>query len=105
MILRYAIAAAAALLLAGCNVNVQHSGPTEHESASVDLDKAELIKVTLNMGAGELIVNGGSSKLMDADFTYNVPEWKPLVKYNNTGVRGELSVQQPSHSNIGSNTT
>jgi hypothetical protein len=83
------------LFLAGCSFDVQHGGPLEHETRSVDLDKSELVKVDLKMGAGDLNVSGGSSKLMDADFAYNVPSWKPVVRYENTGVRGYLTVEQP----------
>lgn len=101
---RYVFAAVAAIALAGCSISTEPSGPVQHESSSIDLDKAELVKVNLKMGAGVLNVQGGAAKLMDADFTYNVPSWKPLVKYNNTGVRGELSVEQPSGSHTGGNT-
>jgi hypothetical protein len=71
-------------------------GPTEHESKSVDLDNAEMARVTLRMGAGNLNVSGGSSKLVEAAFTYNVPAWKPTFRYTNTGVRGDLVIEQPS---------
>ena len=98
-----------ALALAGCHVNVENggatAGPTEHETSSIPLDKAEFVRVNLKMGAGELNIKGGSAKLMDADFTYNVPSWKPAVKYTNTGVRGELSVEQPSGSTVSSHNT
>jgi hypothetical protein len=32
---------------------------------------------------------------MEADFTYNVASWKPEVRYNNTGARGDLTIEQP----------
>jgi len=49
------------------------------------------------MGAGELSVRGGSSKLMDGEFTYNRPSLKPDVHYDASGFRGHLLVEEPSH--------
>jgi hypothetical protein len=71
------------------------TGPTQHESASFDLDQSELTRVELRMGAGELTVSGGSPKLAEADFTFNVASWKPTVEYHSTGVRGDLLIAQP----------
>jgi hypothetical protein len=67
----------------------------QHESAHFDLDKSELTRVELRMGAGDLNVSGGSAKLAEADFTFNVAAWKPNVEYHSTGVRGDLSISQP----------
>jgi hypothetical protein len=46
------------------------------------------------MGAGELNVTGGADALMEADFAYNVADWKPNVSYEVDGETGELSVKQ-----------
>lgn len=81
------------LLLTGCHPAV--TGPLQHESAHFDLDKSELTRVELRMGAGELNVSGGAAKLAEADFSYNVASWKPLVDYHSTGVRGDLLISQP----------
>jgi hypothetical protein len=85
---------AVALLLTSCHS--AQTGPTQHESAHFDLDKSELTRVELKMGAGDLNVAGGSAKLAEADFTFNVPSWKPTVEYHSTGVRGDLVISQPS---------
>ena len=47
------------------------------------------------MGAGELKVEGGSSKLMDAGFDYNVEGSKPIVHYNASSFRSEVVIEQP----------
>ena len=93
----------AALLLTGCAFNVEPTGPEQHETQSVDLDKSEMVRVQIKMGAGELQVDGGADKLMDADFNYNIASWKPVVKYTSSGFRGNLSIEQPSHSHAGGN--
>jgi predicted membrane protein len=56
-----------------------------------------MVNVELKMGAGELNVRGGSPKLMDAEFHYNRPGLKPRVRYDSSGSRGHLVVEQPSH--------
>ena len=86
-------ALAALLLLSSCNQ--QPAGPTKHEAVHFDLDKSERVRVELRMGAGELRVSGGSPYLAEADFTYNVPAWKPVVNYHATGAVGDLEISQP----------
>jgi hypothetical protein len=83
---------AIALLLTGC----EHAevGPTQHESTHIDLNKAEMTRVELKMAAGELNVEGGAVKLVDGEFTFNVPTWKPRVDYHSTGARGDLVIEQ-----------
>ena len=95
MAAKYFVLAGVAACLAGCNFTSTPTGPVERESRSVELDQTELARVGLKMSAGTLKVKGGSSKLMEADFTYNVASWKPEVRYHNTGARGDLTVEQP----------
>ena len=81
------------LYLTGCVV--ESAGPTAHDFRSVDKDSSDLVRVNLNMGAGNLRVGSGTEKLMRADFDYNVPSWKPDVRYS----AGSLSISQPSSNN------
>jgi hypothetical protein len=90
------------LTLTGCEINLEPSGPTRTETRSIDLDKSEMVRVDLKMGAGELSVRGGSAKLMDAEFTFNRPRQKPEVHYDATGFRGHLLVEEPSNTHHGS---
>jgi hypothetical protein len=75
--------------------NSEPVGETRTESKTVQLGAAKAVRVNLKMGAGELKVAGGASGLLNADFTYNVPRWKPEVQYDVTGDTGQLTVQQP----------
>jgi hypothetical protein len=84
---------AAAMLATGCTFHGS-AGPTVTEHRVVELGKAELTRVRLEMGAGELEVKGGASNLLDADFSYNVPSWKPLVEHTPSGVRADLRIKQ-----------
>jgi hypothetical protein len=90
------------LALAGCVVST-HSGPVQYASESVELDNSEQVHVNLRMGAGDLRVSDGAQKLVRADFSYNVPSWKPEVRYTRDGNRGSLTIEQPgkNHNNFG----
>lgn len=95
---KYLAAAIVSLLLAStaCFVESSSTGPLRTESASVDRDKTEIVEVELKLGAGELKIRPGGDKLMEADFTYNEPSSKPIVRYNAMGFRGRLTIEQPS---------
>jgi hypothetical protein len=91
-----AVAAVSLLSLTGC-VEIDSGGPPRTDTQSVELDKSELVNVDLKMGAGELTVQGGSPKLMESEFRYNRSRMKPEVRYDSTGFRGHLIIQEPSH--------
>lgn len=102
--MRTALVAAATIALSGCVVNTDFSdGPVQHFDKSIDLDKSELARVEIKMGAGELKVDGGSSKLMDAGFDYNINSSKPMVHYNASSFRSEVLIEQPSGFHGGKN--
>ncbi|MCA9958235.1 MAG: hypothetical protein KC413_18030 [Anaerolineales bacterium] len=82
-------------LMSGCNRFLV--GPTETETRTIELGKAETVQANIEMGIGELNLSGGASNLLDAEFTYNVAEWKPEVTYEVSGSRGRLNVKQPAY--------
>lgn len=84
--------------LTGCVASVR-TGPVEYESRTIERDQSPLVAVNLDMGAGDLKVGSGTSKLAQAYFTYNVPAWKPVVDYG----AGNLTIRQPAgaHSHAG----
>ena len=86
----------AVVALGGCGFPRVHTGATVHETKSIDLGKFEMARVELKMGVGELHVDGGSLNLVDADFEYNVPEWKPRVESNSSSFRADVKIEQPS---------
>lgn len=74
------------------------TGDTRTVTRAIELDNADAVAVALVMGAGELRVDGGAPRLMDASFRFNVPSWEPVVSYNRDGGRAALSVSQPNSS-------
>src|SRR5262245_21884016 len=70
-------------------------GDLKMESESVELGSAKTVTVELKIGVGQLRVTGGAKKLLEADFLYNVPRWRPEVKYEVQGDQGLLVIRQP----------
>ena len=93
------MAGLAILALAGCDERrrAQFNGPLMHATKTIELDKAEMVRVEMRMGAGELNVEGGSQRLLDADFAFGSPEQEPTVRYDDGSFRGRLTIAEPSH--------
>ncbi|MCX5779734.1 MAG: toast rack family protein [Firmicutes bacterium] len=87
----------AALLIGvtGCISKTDNSN-LKTENQSVQLDDAKRVSVNAHMGAGTLGIQNGTDKLMEGEFIYNVPEWKPTIAYSRTGDNGILNIEQPS---------
>jgi hypothetical protein len=85
----------AAVFLGACGAQGQEGvGGMQNESRSVQPDNAEAVRAHLTVGAGELKVGGGADALMEADFSYNVADWKPQIDYEVSGEKGDLTVEQ-----------
>jgi hypothetical protein len=91
----YLLLGPALLALNGCMIEGSRSGPVQYSSDTVEMDDSEAVRLDLRMGAGDLRVTDGAAKLLRADFAYNVPSWKPEVRYNRSGKQGILTVEQP----------
>jgi hypothetical protein len=94
----------ALLLVAGCGESVE-TGDLVIVERSLDLGGAETLETIIEMGVGKLMIGGGSGDLMDAEFVYNVDEWKPEVSYREADDHGTLTVKQPRgrRSSLGKN--
>lgn len=110
--LRWAIAVTLLAGLSGCRFDVNGdrtvsgTGETVRETNSIAMSKAEgveRVRVALELHAGELQVDSGAKELMEGEFTYNVPSWKPGVRFDRSGFRSTLSIKQGgSSSTMGS---
>lgn len=74
-----------------------------HETRTIERDTAETARVDMQMGAGELRIAGGAASLLEANFNYNVPAWKPEIHYHSFAGRADLSIRQPAAGHIGNN--
>jgi hypothetical protein len=66
----------------------------QHQSHTVDLQNAKTVRATLEMGAGELNLSGGSSHLLESDFEYRSSSGSPRVDYSVSGTVGDLRISQ-----------
>ncbi|NIM57384.1 MAG: hypothetical protein GTO16_00360 [Candidatus Aminicenantes bacterium] len=75
-------------------------GELVEETQTVELGEAESVELDLDIGAGELKVQGGASELMEGYFVYNIERWKPEILYSVAGNRGMLKVKQGQCSSL-----
>ena len=101
---RWIALAVSVMLAAGCAIHtggdgVNVSGETQHSTQVVAREKvakAEMVQADFSMGAGTLKLGGGAKEFFEGEFAYNVPSWKPEVRFEGGGFRGHLTVEQGS---------
>lgn len=86
-------------ILSACNFEHVETGPTETLPVSIDIGTADRANIELNMGAGEMRVTGGASKLMEGNLEYNVARLKPEITTSHNGLHTAVTVRQPENSN------
>jgi hypothetical protein len=99
-----AFTAIAGLLLCSCAFHHAETGPLQDEPVAIDLGDAKSATVQLNLAAGELVLRGGASKLLQGRFEYNVPAWKPEVHSSVSGSAANITIEQRHHGNGFGNT-
>ena len=62
---------------------------------TVDLDGAESVDVKIDISVGDLEIRSGSGTLLEAEFHYDSPEWKPEITYEVSVGKGELIISHP----------
>jgi N-terminal domain of toast_rack, DUF2154 len=73
-------------------------GNAQHSSQAVELQGAKSVTVQMQMPAGQLRLDGGASKLLDADFRYEGWQGSPQVNYSVTDGQGNLQITQNGNS-------
>lgn len=71
---------------------------TKHSTRVVETQQAKSAHANLEMGSGQLTINGGAVDLLEADFNYSDSYGEPRVAYHVTDGVGQLSISQDSHS-------
>ncbi|MFO7680308.1 MAG: toast rack family protein [Chloroflexota bacterium] len=95
------VVTAVLILATGCiNIGSYDVGPTQTETQAVEQGSAETLTAEINMGAGQLEIDGGAAELVEAEFTYNIETWKPELAYDVRGDNGRLSINQPDSGEI-----
>ncbi len=73
-----------------------YSSDLQHQSRTVERQGAKSVHVSLETSAGEFNISGGSSHLLDADFSYSGSYETPRVDYNVADGVGHLNISQDS---------
>jgi hypothetical protein len=71
----------------------------QHQSRTVDRGDVKNVRATLEMGAGDIALSGGSSHLLEADFDYRSSSGTPRVEYSVSGTTGDLRIFQDDADN------
>ena len=86
-----------ALLGSGRKFNRWRGGTVyamQHQSHTVDRQNAKTVHATLELGAGDINLSGGSSHLLESDFEYRSSSGAPRVDYSVSGTTGDLRISQ-----------
>jgi hypothetical protein len=65
--------------------------------AVVKSQGAKSVEVSLNIGAGRLVLSGGASELLTGGFIYSNKKWKPEINYKVKDSKGILKIEQPEN--------
>jgi hypothetical protein len=69
-----------------------------HESQTVDLQAAKSVNSSVQTSAGQLTISGGSSHLLEADFSFSDSYGSPHVDYHVDSGVGQLTISQDDRS-------
>jgi hypothetical protein len=100
---RIGMVAFAAILLTACDMETRATGPLRDEPIEIGGDGVERANVELDMGAGEMRLGGGASKILEGRFEYNSDALKPLVKSSSSGSHATITIRQPEHVRVAGN--
>jgi hypothetical protein len=90
----------ALLATIACNISTEREGPIRTQPVSIDLGNTERTNIELDMGTGELTLNGGATNLVEGSIEYNVPDWKPEIRTSTVGLSKAVTIKQPEHHGV-----
>jgi hypothetical protein len=90
----------ALMAMAACHISTEREGPVRTERVSIDLGNTERTNIELDMGAGELTLNGGATNLVDGSIEYSLPAWKPEIRTSTVGLSQAVTIKQPEHHGV-----
>ena len=67
---------------------------------TIERGDVEVLDARLKLTSGDLSIAGGTDQLLDANFAYANKNWKPRVRYSESGKRGTLKLTQPERGTV-----
>ena len=74
--------------------NRHFSSTMRHENHTIDLQGAKSIDASVQAPAGQVIISGGSSRALDADFNFAESYGSPVVDYHVSSGIGDMTITQ-----------
>ncbi len=90
-----------AIALAACDSKLEETGPTQSTSFSLDKNNVDHANIQLDLKAGELKLSGGTNKLVDGQFEFNVASSKPITRSSIDGSHASVTIEQPRNIEFG----
>jgi hypothetical protein len=72
----------------------RESSLMHHQTRTVDIQNAKSVEASVQASAGQLTIGGGSSRLLDADFSFSDSYAPPQVDYHVASGVGQLTISQ-----------
>jgi len=104
------------LTITGCTIHIGDGSngfkdietiETRTETFVSEKEDTNELTLDLEMGIGELNIQGGSSKLLDASIDYNVEKWKPIFREKTSdadiGKNKKITIEQPQSKFVNTN--
>jgi hypothetical protein len=76
------------------------SSGSDHKAETRDKQGATSVYTKIEIPAGELTIDGGGTRLLDANFDFSGDMQEPKVDYNVSGTAGRLNITQHENSGI-----
>lgn len=89
------IAGGLILGLTGCDFHPEPSGPLSTLPVDIGLGHSSRANMEMDMGAGELTLQGGATDLLNGTIEYNIPSWKPEINTSTIGNSTDVTIKQP----------
>lgn len=86
-------------MLVGCTFTVHVPSSTVIDTQTLEISEAKPtssvpVKLTIDMGAGELAIKGGSDQWVSGQVEYNIQEWKPTITRSDESLKITQGKQQ-----------
>lgn len=86
-------------MLVGCTFTVHVPSSTVIDTQTLEISEAKPtssvpVKLTIDMGAGELAIKGGSDQWVSGQVEYNIQEWKPTITRSDESLKISQGTQQ-----------
>lgn len=86
-------------MLVGCTFTVHVPSSTVIDTQTLEISEVKPtssvpVKLTIDMGAGELAIKGGSDQWVSGEVKYNIQEWKPTITRSDESLKISQGKQQ-----------